>query len=288
MTGFGKSELTIDGRKLRVEMKSVNNRFLDVSIRQPRFMMSHEETIRKFIKQNLSRGRVDVYINYHSEREDAKNVVADAALAAAYVKAAREVAQKTGVQDDLMLSHVLRMPDVISYEEDDTDGQAMKELLLENLRAAVAELKQARAKEGENLKKDIVKRLETIIEFVDFIHSKAGTVVEEYRQKLTDRLDEMLKSTPVDEQRIAQEIAIYVDKSNITEELVRIRSHVKQFLGLVDAKGAQGRNMDFIVQELNREFNTIGSKSQDTEILSTVISGKAEVEKIREQIQNIE
>ncbi|HBU11823.1 MAG TPA: YicC family protein [Clostridiales bacterium] len=288
MTGFGKSELAADGRKLRVEMKSVNNRFLDVSVRQPRFMMQYEELVRGFIKENLSRGRVDVYINYFSEREDAKNVVADAALAAAYVKAAREVAGITGVEDDFTLSQLLRMPDVVTYEENDADEQAVRALLLENLRAAVRELKQARAKEGDNLKKDIVKRLDKILEFVEYIHSKAGTVVEEYRRKLQDRLDEMLKSLPVDEQRIAQEIAIYADKSNITEELVRIKSHVKQFLGLVDSDGAQGRNMDFLVQELNREFNTIGSKSQDTGIMNKVISGKAEVEKIREQIQNIE
>ncbi len=288
MTGFGKSEITLDGRKLRVEMKSVNNRFLDISIRQPRFMMAYEDTIRKYVKDNLSRGRVDIYLNYSSERDDAKNVTVDLALAAAYANAAREIAERTGIGNDVGVSHIIRMPDVVSYEEDDTDTAAMRELLKQCMETALAEMKTARAREGEQLKRDIVKRLQKIIEYVDFIKSRAGTVVEEYRQKLKDRLAEIMEKSPIDEQRVAQELAIYADKSNITEELVRIRSHVKQFTQLTEAKDAQGRNMDFIVQELNREFNTIGSKSQDTDILNTMISGKAEVEKIREQIQTIE
>ncbi len=287
MTGFGKCELEVDGRKLRVEMKSVNNRFLDMNIRQPRFMMQYEDAVRQFVKNNLSRGRVDIFINYSCIREDAKGITVDMGLAAAYVKAAREIAKTTGVPDDISVSHILRLPDVVSCEEDE-DAQAVKELLLKCLDGAVAELKKAREREGGQLKADILERLSMLDGFAQSISSKENTVVEEYRQKLSERISELLNGVAIEEQRLAQEVAIYADRANITEEIVRIKSHVKQFENLAGQAGAQGRNMDFIVQELNREFNTIGSKSQDAEIMKTVIAAKGEIEKIREQIQNIE
>ncbi len=287
MTGFGKCELEVDGRKLRVEMKSVNNRFLDMNIRQPRFMMQYEDAVRQFVKSHLSRGRVDIFINYSCIREDAKGLTVDLGLAAAYVNAARQIAEATGVADDLSVSHILRLPDVVSCEEDE-DEQAVKALLLRCLEGAVAELKNARAREGAQLKADILERLDMLAGFAQSISLKEDTVVSEYRQKLTERLAELLGGAAIDEQRLAQEVAIYADRANITEEIVRIKSHVKQFKNLAVQAGAQGRNMDFIVQELNREFNTIGSKSQDADIMKTVIAAKGEIEKIREQIQNIE
>jgi uncharacterized protein (TIGR00255 family) len=288
MTGFGKSELMHDGRKISVEVKSVNNRFLDINIRQPRFMLSYEEAVRKFIKQRLARGRVDVFINYSSEREDSKEVNVDMALVSAYLKAGRKIAAATGIEDDLTVSQMVRLPDVISYEEKEDDSRAIEELLLDTIGKALDELKAARNREGELLKKDISKRLDMLFGFADQINAKEKVVVEEYRQKLRERLNELLQNVAPDDQRIAQEVAIYADKANITEEVVRIKSHIKQFLRLADETTAQGRNMDFIVQELNREFNTIGSKSQDTGIINAVLAAKGEVEKIREQIQNIE
>ncbi|MEG0356532.1 MAG: YicC/YloC family endoribonuclease [Christensenellaceae bacterium] len=288
MTGFGKSEIAIDGRKVRVEIKSVNHRFLDISIRQPRFLMFLEDDVRKLLKMHLNRGRIDVFINYSSEREDAKKVLVDMPLVRAYVEAANQIVKQTEIKDDLAISHIMRLPDVVTYEEEDSDEEALKNLLTINLNAALAELMDARQREGNQLKNDIVKRLDLILESVQRIHEKEDTVVDEYKQRLNDRLKEILDGTEVDQQKLAQEVAFFADRCNITEEIVRIKSHVKHFKASMEENTPQGRNMDFIVQELNREFNTIGSKSQDMEIVEAVIAGKGEIEKIREQIQNIE
>ncbi|MEG0251495.1 MAG: YicC/YloC family endoribonuclease [Christensenellaceae bacterium] len=288
MTGFGKSEIAIDGRKIRVEIKSVNHRFLDISIRQPRFLMFLEDDVRKLLKMHLNRGRIDVFINYSSEREDAKKVLVDMPLVRAYVEAANQIVKQTEIKDDLAISHIMRLPDVVTYEEEDSDEEALKDLLTINLNAALAELMDARQREGNQLKNDIVKRLGLILESAQRIHEKEDTVVGEYKQKLNDRLKEILDGSEVDQQKLAQEVAFFADRCNITEEIVRIKSHVKHFKASMEENTPQGRNMDFIVQELNREFNTIGSKSQDMEIVEAVIAGKGEIEKIREQIQNIE
>ncbi len=288
MTGFGKSEIAIDGRKMRVEIKTVNHRFLDINIREPRFMMFLEEDVRKFLKQSLNRGRVEVFINYSSERADAKKVIADMSLLNAYLNAAKEICEQTGVTDDLTVSQLMRLPDAVTYEDENSDQDALRELLFANLKAAIRELSVAREKEGAQLKKDIYTRLDMILSYVEAISGKEHIIVEEYKKKLHDRIADILDGAEVDEQKLAQEVAFYADRCNITEELVRLRSHVKQMKASGEETTPQGRNMDFIVQELNREFNTIGSKTQDGEILKMVIAGKGEVEKIREQIQNIE
>lgn len=288
MTGFGKSEITIDGRKLRVEIKTVNHRFLDVSIREPRFLMFLEDEVRKYLKKHLNRGRVDVFIHYSSERTDAKNVIVDMPLVTAYVDAAKEISSNFGVENDLTVTTLMRLPDAVNYQDENADEDALRNLLYTNLDAALEELKKAREKEGQQLKEDIIQRLNTILASVGSIASKEDIVVYEYKLKLKERLKELLDGAEVDEQRLAQEVAFYADRCNITEELVRLRSHVEQFKAATEEEGSQGRNMDFIVQEMNREFNTIGSKTQDNEILKQVIAGKGEVEKIREQIQNIE
>lgn len=288
MTGFGKSEIAIDGRKLRVEIKTVNHRFLDISIREPRFLMFLEDDVRKHIKKHLSRGRVDVFIYYSSERSDAKDVIVDMPLINAYLKAAEDIAVHAGIENDLTVTSLMRLPDAVNYQDENADEAALRKLLYANLDAALDELKKAREKEGEQLKDDIVQRLDTILSYVGQIEAKEDIVVREYQAKLKERIGELLDGAEVDEQRLAQEVAFYADRCNITEEVVRLKSHVKQFLAATAEDAAQGRNMDFIVQEMNREFNTIGSKTQDNEILKCVIAGKGEVEKIREQIQNIE
>ncbi len=288
MTGFGKSEIAIDGRKLRIEIKTVNHRFLDISVRQPRFLMQMEEYIRKCVKERLARGRVELFINYASERDDSKKVVVDLPLITAYKDAARRIAEATGVEDDLTAARLMRLPDAVNYEEEEMTEEMLKELVDVNLTHALDELIAARTREGAELKKDIVYRLNLLIELAQSIKSREHTVVADYKKRLEDRMAELLDGAEVDAQRIAQEVAFYADRCNITEELVRIQSHVQHFLDSTTQDGAQGRNMDFIVQELNREFNTIGSKSQDQDITQAVIVAKGEIEKIREQIQNIE
>ncbi|BDF58292.1 hypothetical protein CE91St36_11090 [Christensenellaceae bacterium] len=288
MTGFGKSEIALDGRKMRVEIKTVNHRFLDINIRQPRFMMFLEDDVRKFLKKTLNRGRVEVFINYSSERADAKKVIADMPLLTAYLNTAKEICAATGVTDDLTVSQLMRLPDAVTYEDENTDQDALRELLYVNLQAAVKELSAAREKEGQQLKADMLHRLDLILSYADTIGGKEHIVVEEYKTKLKERIEDILDGAEVDEQKLAQEVAFYADRCNITEELVRIKSHVGQMRAGSEQTTPQGRNMDFIVQELNREFNTIGSKTQDGEILKLVIAGKGEIEKIREQIQNIE
>ena len=288
MTGFGKAELTIDGRRMRVEIKSVNQRFLDINVRMPRFLMFLEEAVRKQIQQSLARGRVEVFINYASERDDAKKVTVNQGMIRSYYEAAQAISSELSIPGDIGVIDLMRLPDAVTIEEREQDDSALAELTQKTLAAALEELLSARRKEGENLMSDITARLSDILEFSKQIAQKEQTVVAEYRDKLTERISVLLSNQPVDEARIAQEVAIFADKCNITEEVVRIQSHVAQFLDADNQSGPQGRNLDFIVQELNREFNTIGSKSGDVEITNLVIRGKAEIEKIREQIQNIE
>lgn len=288
MTGFGKAELTIDGRRMRVEIKSVNQRFLDINVRMPRFLMFLEEAVRKQIQQSLARGRVEVFINYASERDDAKKVTVNQGMIRSYYEAAQAISSELSIPGDIGVIDLMRLPDAVTIEEREQDDSALAELTQKTLAAALEELLSARRKEGEKLMSDITARLSDILEFSKQIAQKEQTVVAEYRDKLTERISVLLSNQPVDEARIAQEVAIFADKCNITEEVVRIQSHVAQFLDADNQSGPQGRNLDFIVQELNREFNTIGSKSGDVEITNLVIRGKAEIEKIREQIQNIE
>lgn len=288
MTGFGKSEIAKDGRKIRVEIKSVNHRFLDINIRMPRFLLFLEEEIRKYLKTVLSRGRVDIFVNYSSERADAKKVVVDMPMIHGYYHAASEIERSLGIQNNLNASDLLRLPDAVTFEENDADEEALKELLLSTVRAAAEELLAAREAEGAELLVDVNQRLAQILLLADEIAKKEDVVLDEYRLKLKERITDILDGASVDETRLAQEVAMFADRCNITEEVVRVRSHVEQFSAAVSSGLPQGRNLDFIVQELNREFNTIGSKSSDAWITKMVINGKVEIEKIREQIQNLE
>jgi uncharacterized protein (TIGR00255 family) len=288
MTGFGKSEITKDGRKIRVEIKSVNHRFLDINIRMPRFLLFLEDEIRKYLKTVLARGRVDVFVNYSSELSDAKKVVVDMPMIHGYYSAAAEIEKTLGVQNNLNAAELLKLPDAVTFEENDADVEIIKELLLSTVRAAAEELLAAREAEGAELLVDVNQRLKQILQLADDIAKKEEVVLEEYRVKLKERISDLLDGAQADENRLAQEVAIFADRCNITEEVVRIRSHVEQFSVAAGSGLPQGRNLDFIVQELNREFNTIGSKSSDAGITKMVINGKVEIEKIREQIQNLE
>lgn len=288
MTGFGRGKATKDGREMTVELKSVNHRYLDLSFRMPRHISFAEETLRSALSDTLSRGHVDVYVNYSNTRSDARTVKIDTGLLSAYLSSVNEAAKEFKVENDMTLSLALRLPDVTSIAEADEDDAAVKALAEEAVRNAMNELINARRGEGERLANDLGIRLNTVEELRDRIAERAPTVVEEYRVKLSERIESMLGSVDVDAQRLATEVAIFADKASIDEELVRLKSHITQASELLAGSEAAGRRLDFVVQEMNREFNTIGSKANDAEIARLVILGKAELEKIREQVQNIE
>ncbi len=288
MTGFGRGKAAQDGREITIELKSVNHRYLDLSFRMPRHISFVEDTLRTALGAALARGHVDVTINYRNTRTDARKVEIDNALLGAYLDAAQSASAVFFLENDLTLSKALRLPDVAMITEADEDRAAVIELAGLALQAAVLELKDARAGEGERLSRDLMARMETIDAIAAEIALRAPLVVEEYRIKLTERIETLLGQTEVDRQRLATEVALFADKASIEEELVRLKSHTAQMRQLLTGSEAAGRRLDFVVQEMNREFNTIGSKANDAEITKKVILGKAEIEKVREQVQNIE
>lgn len=289
MTGFGRGRVAQDGREMTVELKSVNHRYLDLSFRMPRHISFAEDTLRTALNDSLSRGHVDVYVNYRNTRSDAKEVRIDTALLGAYLKSVKAAAAELREENDMTLSNALRLPDVTDIVEADEDDEAVKALTKEAVDKAIAELITARRGEGERLANDLTERLATVDELRGKIETRAPMVVEEYRIKLNERIEAMLGGTvEVDAQRLATEVALFADKASIDEELVRLKSHTAQARELLSQSEAAGRRLDFVVQEMNREFNTIGSKANDAEIAKLVILGKAELEKIREQVQNIE
>jgi uncharacterized protein (TIGR00255 family) len=288
MTGFGMASRGIDGREMTIEIKSVNHRYLDLGFRMSRHIGFIEDTLRVTLSEMLSRGHVDVYVNYRNTRRDARTVTVDSALLSEYISAARKANEALGLTDDVTLSSVLRLPDVTEIVEAEEDREAVERLAKEMLVAAVEELKRMRAKEGGRLYADLRARADTVENLRREIAERAPIVVEEYRVKLSERIQGMLEAVEVDRARLATEVALFADKASIDEEIVRLGSHVAQYIALLEGDEPAGRKLDFIVQEMNREFNTMGSKANDVEIVNRVLAGKAEVEKIREQIQNIE
>ena len=288
MTGYGRGMASKEGRELTIELKSVNNRFLDIGMKLPRQLSFLEDSLRKLLNDALSRGHVDVFVNYRNLRSDAKTVRVDEALLKAYLASARESAQDLGLTDDLTLSRALTLPDVTTILPADEDQQALADLSREAMTMAIENLKAMRLKEGERLKLDLSARMDAMTGFAAAIEKRAPAVAEEYRTKLTARIEEMLGETEVDRSRLATEVAIFADRAAIDEEIVRLNTHLIHFRELLAACEPVGRKMDFLVQEMNRECNTIGSKANDTELTSIVLLCKAEIEKLREQIQNIE
>jgi uncharacterized protein (TIGR00255 family) len=288
MTGFGRAEAEKNGRKLTIEIKSVNHRFLDMNIRMPRTLMFLEDEVRGLIKNYVSRGRLDVFINYYSLSEDDKKVIPDISFIKAYFKALKEIKSTVKVKDDIKLSHITRIPEALKIEETQEDEDALKELMIEACANALKALVLMRDKEGASLRLDIIERLKTLSALAQKIEVKEPVVTEEYREKLKKRLSEMLSGTDLDENRFNAEVVYYADRQNITEEIVRLKTHIDSFLKIVKNEEPKGRQFDFIVQEMNRELNTIGSKTADIDITNFVLEGKSEVEKIREQVQNIE
>ena len=288
MTGYGRGTASLDGRELTIELKSVNNRFLDIGMKLPRQLSFLEDGLRKLLNDSLSRGHVDVFVNYRNLRSDAKTVRVDEALLQAYLTSARESAKALDLDDDLTLSKALTLPDVTTILPADEDQQALTELGRTAMTMAIDGLKVMRFKEGERLKADLSARMDTMTGYAAAIERRAPAVAKEYRVKLTARIEELLGETEVDRARLATEVAIFADRAAIDEEIVRLNTHLIHFRELLEANEPVGRKMDFLVQEMNRECNTIGSKANDAELTSIVLLSKTEIEKLREQIQNIE
>ena len=288
MTGYGKGVASNDGRELTVELKSVNHRFLDVSMRLPRVLSCIEDPIRQTIAARLSRGHVDVFVNYRNTRTDAKTVRVDDALLSAYVKAARSANETLGLKDDLTLSNVLRLPDVTEIVPADEDTDALIALAKEATGLALNGLIEMRTAEGTRLRAALLSGVNAMDAYREEILARAPFVSEDYRKKLNERIESVLSSNEIDRTRLATEVALFADRCCIDEELVRLKSHIAQFRIYLDSKEPIGKNMDFIVQEMNRECNTIGSKANDAALTKAVLACKAEIEKLREQIQNVE
>ena len=287
MTGYGKCVLKENGKELSIELKSVNHRYLDLGFKSGKYFSFIEEKLRKIIQSYLSRGHMDIYINYKNTGEDAKVIKVDYALLKVYLDAYKEV-EAIGLKNDLTLTSAMRLPDVITIEEQEENQEDLARLVEKALRLALEEMCAQRETEGKNLKEDIISRVKMIREQLGIIEQKATEVVGIYRDKLLKRLEDLVNINDLDENRLNMEISIFADKSNIDEEIVRLNSHLDQLLTTMDMDEAIGRKLDFIVQEINRETNTIASKAVNTNITSAALFIKNEVEKIREQVQNIE
>ena len=288
MTGYGRMRVEHDGRELTVELKSVNHRFLDLAFRMPRSFSFIEDEMRKQIGARLSRGHIDVFVTYRNLRSDSKRVDVDEALLNGYLAAIQHIEDMTHLREDFTLRSAAALPDVMTVTEADEDQEALKSLMKETLDGAIDQLIAMRKREGEALKTDILGRIDTLEQMTLKIEERYPQTVEEYTARLRVKIEELLGDTKVDEQRLLQEVAIMADRSAIAEETVRLHSHFSQVRSFAAAGEPVGRKLDFIVQELNREVNTISSKSQDVPITNLVVEAKAEIEKIREQVQNVE
>lgn len=288
MTGFGRGYVEREGRRLLLELKGVNHRFLDISMRLPKSLGSLEDPLKRRLQEKLTRGHVDVYLKYQNEAEGSKAVTVDEALLAAYLSSLKRIRKQHGLKDDVTLSTVLRMPDVITAEGAEEDEELLKEILFEAADMALAGMARMREAEGERLKADMLIKLEGMVKELSVIEQRSPLVVQEYRDKLRARITELTEGTALDEQRFNTEVAFMADRGSIDEEIVRFKSHVKHFSDTLKSNGAIGRKLDFIVQEMNREVNTICSKAADMAITNAGIALKGEIEKLREQVQNIE
>ena len=288
MTGYGKSEQTIDSLNVTVEIKSVNHRYFEFSARVPREYGFLEEKLKKYCNSLITRGKVECYVSVEDLEEREMELNVNETLAAGYVKALKELSERFGLKDDISAVTLSRYPDVITLHKASEDEERIWNAVKTVAETAVSKFIEMRETEGSKLRGDILSRADYIIECVEFIEGRSPETVREYNEKLKQRMKELLGDAAVDEQRLLNEAAIYADKIAVDEETVRLRSHISQLREFMNSSEAIGRKLDFLVQEINREANTIGSKAQDVDIAKKVIAIKAEVEKIREQVQNIE
>lgn len=288
MTGYGRGARVVDGRDLTIELKSVNHRFLDLAFRMPRSFSYLEDSLRHMLQDRLSRGHVDIFVTYKNLREDSKTVRVDASLMKAYRSAMDELSSESGLENNAPLTYYAHIPDVLRVDEASEDQGALLELAKECMTLAIDELVTMREKEGARMGADISMRLDNIEKLTVGVAQRAPFVVEEYRQRLTLRIGEIMAEQPIDLTRITQEVAMYCDRVNVDEEIARMHSHLKGVRDSIAQPVPVGRKLDFMVQEMNREANTMGSKASDIELVGHVVNLKSEIEKIREQVQNIE
>lgn len=288
MTGYGSAKGSCAGMNIGIEIRSVNNRYLDCSVRLPRNFLFAEDAIKSRVQAFISRGKVDVFVSVENDGTDEVTVRVNEPLARSYAEAVHTVSDKLGLSESISAYDICRLPDVLSVEKQDLDTDALTTAFTEITDAALREHDRMRTREGQKLSDDISGRLETVEAYVGDVEKRSPETVAQYREKLYRKMCEVLESTAVDEQRILLEAGIFADKVAVDEETVRLRSHVSQMRGMLKTGSPIGRKMDFLTQEFNRESNTIGSKCSDPEITKVVIELKSEIEKIREQVQNIE
>ena len=288
MTGYGRAVQTIDGREITVELRSVNNRYLDCTVKLPRMFSFAEDSVKNRVKAAVSRGKVDVYIGVNAAQAADVQVAINRPVLESYLAALRQIESEYGVRDDVTVMSLARLPDVFSVEKTEEDEQKLTQDILSVAEEAISRYNTMRETEGAALEADLRGRAATILERVALVEARSPVTVAEYRERLRQKMQEVLQNTAIDEGRILQEAAIYADRIAVDEETVRLRSHLAQLGDMLTKGGAIGRKLDFLLQELNRETNTIGSKCNDLELSNIVVEMKAELEKIREQTQNIE
>ena len=288
MTGYGSAKGTVEGQEITVELKSVNNRFLDCSVRLPRSFLFAEDAVKKAVTVGVTRGKVDVFVSAQASQESGTVVLVNEGLAREYRDAIARIAESLGLENGLTAFSIARLPDVLTVERREIDKDKATAALAEITAKAVEEFNAMREREGEWLRRDMLAKLDTIEKLVSIVEERSPQTVKEYRERLEARLREVLADRSLDEQRVITEAAIFADRTAVDEETVRLRSHIAQFRTLLQEGSPILRKPDFLVQELNREMNTIGSKCSDSYLAQVVVDLKSELEKIREQIQNVE
>jgi len=289
MTGFGRGEFSNELYNFKIEIKAVNHRYNDIIVKMPRHIGYLEENIKKIIKGEINRGKIDVYINLEYVNQSAIDVKVDIPLAKSYKASLEELSRELNLEDNIRLNNILGLSEIIKTERKELDEGIIWECLKEALNIALQDILNMKTTEGIELKNDMLSKLDNINKILVEIENRSPLVVLEYRDKLTERIKELLdKDFNIDEDKINSEVVFFADKSNINEEIVRLKSHLKQFTAILNEVDSVGRKLDFLVQEMNREINTIGSKANDVLISQNVVEIKSEIEKIREQVQNVE
>lgn len=288
MTGFGRSEIVKGNRKISVEIKSVNHRYLEAGIKMPKKLNVFESRMRDLLKKYATRGKIDIFINYEDDSENQVNLKFNQNIADEYMAIFNNMSEKYNLKNDMTVGGLARFPEVITMDEVQEDEEELWHFIEEAMKAALEQFVNTRILEGENLKKDLLGKLDHMEELVAFVEKRSPEIMKEYRSKLESKVKELLGDTTIDESRIATEVIIYADKICVDEETVRLRSHIEHARKCLNEDGGIGRKMDFIAQEMNREANTTLSKANDIDISNAAIDLKTEIEKVREQIQNIE
>ena len=288
MTGFGRSEIVKGNRKISVEIKSVNHRYLEAGIKMPKKLNVFESRMRDLLKKYATRGKIDIFINYEDDSESQVNLKFNQNIADEYMAIFNNMSEKYNLKNDMTVGGLARFPEVITMDEVQEDEEELWHFIEEAMKAALEQFVNTRILEGENLKKDLLGKLDHMEELVAFVEKRSPEIMKEYRSKLESKVKELLGDSTIDESRIATEVIIYADKICVDEETVRLRSHIEHARKCLNEDGGIGRKMDFIAQEMNREANTTLSKANDIEISNAAIDLKTEIEKVREQIQNIE